>query len=386
MSDALHVYDTTLRDGAQQEGLSLSVADKLTIARHLDELGRGLHRGRLAGRRAEGHRVLRPGPRRARPQAGHADRLRQHPPPRRATPPTTRRSPRCASRAPRWSAWWPRATSDTSSGRCAPPSQENLAMVRDTVAHLRAEGQRVFVDLEHFFDGYADDRAYALEVVRAAAEAGAEVVVLCDTNGGMLPPQVSAAVADVLDGTGARLGIHCHNDTGCAVANTLAAVDAGASHVQGTVNGYGERTGNADLLTVVANLELKQRPPGAAARRRSADATRLAHAIAEVTNVPPSSRQPYVGLSGLRAQGRPARQRDQGRPRPLPAHRPDAGRQRHAAAGLGDGRPGQHRAQGQGARLRPDRRPRPGDAGRRAGSSRWSSAATPSRRPTRRSS
>jgi len=114
----------------------------------------------------------------------------------------------------------------------------------------------------------------------------------------MLPPEVTASVADVLASSGARLGIHCHNDTGCAVANTLAAVDAGASHVQGTVNGYGERTGNAELLTVVANLELKRGhrllPPGALA-----DATRLAHAIAEVTNVPPSSRQPYVGLSAF---------------------------------------------------------------------------------------
>src|ERR671931_1079643 len=129
-------------------------------------------------------------------------------------------------------------------------------MIRDTVSHLRAEGQRVFLDAEHFFDGYRSNRAYALEVVRTAAEAGAEVVALCDTNGGTLPRELQDVVNDVL-GTGARLGIHCHNDTGCAVANSLAAVDAGATHVQGTLNGYGERTGNADLITVVANLQLK---------------------------------------------------------------------------------------------------------------------------------
>ena len=130
-------------------------------------------------------------------------------------------------------------------------------MVRDTVAHLRAEGQRVFLDAEHFFDGYRDNRDYALEVLRTAFEAGAEVAALCDTNGGMLPDWVGDVVDDVVESTGVRVGIHCHNDTGCAVANTLSAVDAGATHVQGTLNGYGERTGNADLVSVVANLELK---------------------------------------------------------------------------------------------------------------------------------
>ena len=147
-------------------------------------------------------------------------------------------------------------------------------MVTDTVGFLRGEGRRVFLDAEHFFDGYRFDRDYALEVLRTAAEAGAEVLALCDTNGGMLPDQVADVVHEVLGGTGvavagssgARLGIDCHNDTGCAVANSLAALDAGALHVQGTLNGYGERTGNADLLTVLANLELKRDrrvlPPG----------------------------------------------------------------------------------------------------------------------------
>ncbi|MBA3528981.1 MAG: citramalate synthase, partial [Propionibacteriaceae bacterium] len=175
--------------------------------------------------------------------------------------------------------------------------RENLAMITDTVSHLRAEGQRVFVDCEHFFDGYRDNPAYALEVVRTAAAAGAEVVVLCDTNGGMLPAEVTDIVGQAT-AVGAQLGIHCHNDTGCAVANTLAAVDAGAMQVQGTVNGYGERTGNSDLVSVIANLELKygwQVLPAGSLR----EATRLSHAIAEVTNVPPSARQPYVGVSAF---------------------------------------------------------------------------------------
>jgi 2-isopropylmalate synthase len=133
-----------------------------------------------------------------------------------------------------------------------------------------------------------------------AAEAGAEVVALCDTNGGMLPAQVADVVHAVREATGAgvTLGIHCHNDTGCAVANSLAAVDAGVGHVQGTLNGYGERTGNADLLAVVANLELKLGRPVLPAGKLT-EATRIAHAVSEITNVPPYSRQPYVGASAF---------------------------------------------------------------------------------------
>jgi len=171
-------------------------------------------------------------------------------------------------------------------------------MFRDSVTHLREEGQRVFLDAEHFFDGYRSNRAYALEVVRVAAEAGADVIALCDTNGGMLPDELSQIVHDVLTSSNARLGIHCHNDTGCAVANSMAAVAAGATHVQGTLNGYGERTGNADLVSIIANLELKKQQlvlPTDALK----EAFRISHAVAEITNVAPSSRQPYVGVSAF---------------------------------------------------------------------------------------
>ncbi|MEY3455352.1 MAG: hypothetical protein RLZZ92_472, partial [Actinomycetota bacterium] len=136
---------------------------------------------------------------------------------------------------------------------------ENLAMIRDSIRFLRDGGQRVFLDAEHFFDGYRSNSNYALEVVRVAAEAGADVIALCDTNGGMLPDELSQVVHDVLERSSARLGIHCHNDTGCAIANSLAAVAAGATHVQGTINGYGERTGNADLVSIIANLQLKKK-------------------------------------------------------------------------------------------------------------------------------
>jgi 2-isopropylmalate synthase len=175
--------------------------------------------------------------------------------------------------------------------------EENLAMVRDTVAHLRGEGQRVFLDAEHFFDGWSADRHYALEVLRVAAEAGADVVVLCDTNGGMLPSSLADVVHEVV-GAGLRVGIHAHDDTACAVANSLAAVDAGATHVQGTANGYGERSGNANLFSVVAALEVKLGrqvlPPG-----RLAELSRVAHAVAEVANITPDSHQPWVGQSAF---------------------------------------------------------------------------------------
>ena len=178
---------------------------------------------------------------------------------------------------------------------------ENLEMVRDTVAYLTSQGRRVFVDCEHFFDGYRSNPRYALDVVRAAAEAGAEVVVLCDTNGGMLPSWIGDVISAAAQ-TGANLGIHCHNDSGCAVANTLAALEAGVMHVQGTFNGYGERTGNADLATVIPNLELKFNwrvlPEG-----RLTELTRVAHAIALVAHQPLLGRMPYVGHSAFAHKG-----------------------------------------------------------------------------------
>ncbi len=294
---AFHVYDTTLRDGAQQEGLNLSVADKLAIARQLDGLGVGYIEGGWPGSNPKDTDFFR----RARTELVLENATL-------AAFGATRRPGVKAADDPLIA-----ALRDSGAGvvtlvakshdrhvglALRTTLEENLAMVRDTVSHLSAEGQRVFLDAEHFFDGHRDNRAYALEVLRTAYDAGAEVVALCDTNGGMLPPWVADVVHDVLEATGVRVGIHCHNDTGCAVANTLAAVDAGATHVQGTLNGYGERTGNADLVSVVANLELKLDrlvlPPGLLR-----EATRIAHAVADVTNVPPASRQPYVGVSAF---------------------------------------------------------------------------------------
>jgi 2-isopropylmalate synthase len=176
--------------------------------------------------------------------------------------------------------------------------EENLAMVRDTVAFLRGEGRRVFLDCEHFFDGYKHDRDYGVRVLDAAAAAGADVGVLCDTNGGMLPMGVHDIVSDVKRRAGIRLGIHTQDDTGCAVANTLAAVDAGATHVQGTANGYGERAGNANIFSVIGGLVTKMGmdvlPEGCLA-----EMVRVSHAIAELANLAPDTHAPYVGFSSF---------------------------------------------------------------------------------------
>jgi 2-isopropylmalate synthase len=297
ISDSFHIYDTTLRDGAQQEGLNLSVHDKLTIARHLDDLGVGFIEGGWPGANPKDTEFFK--------LAAKELKLKN------ATFVAFGATRRANSKAADDALLRALAESGAPVVTLVAKShdrhvelalktdlQENLAMIKDSIKFLRQGGQRVFLDAEHFFDGYRANPAYALEVVRVAAEAGADVIALCDTNGGMLPDELSDVVAKVISDSSARIGIHCHNDTGCAIANSLAAVAAGASHVQGTLNGYGERTGNADLISIIANLQLKKKqevlPKGALE-----EAFRIAHAVAEVTNVSPSARQPYVGISAF---------------------------------------------------------------------------------------
>jgi 2-isopropylmalate synthase len=293
----VEIYDTTLRDGAQQEGMNLTVADKLAIAPLLDELGVAVIEGGWPGAIPKDTEFF-----------GRVDKELELSRAQIAAFGSTRKAGGRAhddvqvrglldSEAPIVTLV---AKSDVRHVERAlrTTPQENLAMITDTVRYLREAGRRVIVDAEHFFDGYRFDRDYALSAVEAAFAAGASDVVLCDTNGGMLPDWVHEIVSDVAARTDGTLGIHAHNDSGCAVANSVAAVVAGARHVQGTINGYGERTGNADLLAVVANLELKLGArclaPGALA-----EATRIAHAVSEVTNIPPYGRQPYIGASAF---------------------------------------------------------------------------------------
>lgn len=293
----VQVYDTTLRDGAQQEGMNLSVSDKIAIAPLLDELGVGYIEGGWPGaiprdteffsrvtKELDLHtaKLAAFGSTRKPGVSAHSD------PQVRALVDSEARVITLVAKSD--SRHVQRALRTT--------PEENLAMIADTVSYLVDHDREVIVDVEHFFDGYRYDPEYGLAAVQAAFNAGAATVVLCDTNGGMLPHWVSQIVGEVRSQTQGRLGIHAHNDSGCAVANSIAAVEAGVGHVQGCINGYGERTGNADLLTVVANLQLKTNrqllPEG-----KLEEATRISHQIAEITNIAPFSRQPYVGFSAF---------------------------------------------------------------------------------------
>ena len=292
--DDFHVYDTTLRDGAQREGLSLSVNDKLAIARHLDDLGVGFIEGGWPGANPKDAEFFR----RARTELTLVTaQLTAFGSTRRAGGQASTDLAHLRESGAGVVTLVAKADVRHVERALRTTREENLAMVRDSVAHLRAEGQRVFLDAEHFFDGYRTDPAYALEVLRVATEAGADVVALCDTNGGMLPTRLAEVVHEVVQ-AGLRVGIHAHNDAACAVANSLAAIEAGATHVQGTANGYGERSGNADLFSIVAALENKLGqqvlPAG-----RLVELGRVSHAIAEVANIAPDSHQPWVGASAF---------------------------------------------------------------------------------------
>ena len=298
LGDGFHVFDTTLRDGAQREGITYSVADKLAVATLLDELGVGFIEGGWPGAMPKDTEFF------ARATAGELKLTSAQLVAFGATrKPGVRVQDDVQVRA-LVDSGAPVITlvakSDVRHVERAlrTTMQENLAMVGDTVAFLVDQGRRVFLDCEHFFDGYAADRNYGLRVAEAAATAGADVIVMCDTNGGMLPIGLHQVVSEVRERTGFRLGIHCQDDTGCAVANTLAAVQAGVTHVQCTANGYGERAGNADLFAVLGNLVtklgLQVLPEG-----RLTEMVRVSHALAELANIAPDMHQAYVGSSAF---------------------------------------------------------------------------------------
>ncbi len=290
------LYDTTLRDGTQQEGISLTVDDKLRVARILDTLGVSFIEGGWPGANPKDTEFFK------RAAAGELDLSR-------ATLTAfgmTRRPNADAASDPTLEALLGADTavicivgkSDTLHVEAAlrTSGDENLAMVASSIALLRAEGRRVLFDAEHFFDGHRRDARYALDVLRAATDAGAECVVLCDTNGGALPAQVHDVVTRVVDEVGARVavGVHLHNDTDCAVANSLVGLQAGASHVQGTVNGIGERCGNANLMSLIPNLKLKLDLDVVSDHDMSRMA-HVAHEVAEIMNLTPDPHAPYVG-------------------------------------------------------------------------------------------
>jgi 2-isopropylmalate synthase len=298
LGDAFHVFDTTLRDGAQREGITYSVADKIAVATLLDELGVGFIEGGWPGAMPKDTEFF------ARAAAGELALTTA----KLVAFGATRKAGTRAEQDPQVRALLDAgaevitlvAKSDVRHVERALRTTlaENLAMVSDTVRLLVDHGRRVFLDCEHFFDGFTADRDYGLRVAEAAVTAGADVVVLCDTNGGMLPMGIERVVREVRERGGFRVGIHCQDDTGCAVANTVAAVQAGATHVQCTANGYGERAGNADLFAVVGNLTTKMNlpvlPDGALI-----EMMRVSHALAELANIAPNTHQAYVGSSAF---------------------------------------------------------------------------------------
>ena len=301
LPEAVDIFDTILRDGSQQEGLSLTVDDKLRVAEQLDHLGVTFIEGGWPGanpkdveffERAKKELTLGTATlvafgstRRAGVKPEHDAVLANL---RDAGAPVA-----CIVAKS-----WDRHVAEA----LRTSLDEAVAMVADSVRYLREHDLRVFLDAEHFFDGYRGNPDFALSVLAAAEEAGAEALVLCDTNGGSLPDDVGQAVADVRARTTAQLGIHCHNDAGCAVANSLVAVQAGVTQVQGCINGYGERAGNTDLSAAIPNLSLKLHIRTIPADRLER-LTPVAHHIAELVNIAPNPQQPYVGNSVFAHKG-----------------------------------------------------------------------------------
>jgi 2-isopropylmalate synthase len=295
----VEIYDTTLRDGTQGEGISLSAEDKLRIARRLDALGVTYVEAGWPGSNPKDAELFA----RVKDEEWNTTIVAFG---------STRRVgvPACDDDGLRTLVEAGTKVC-TIFGKSSPlhvtevlrtTKDENLRMIEESVAYLVAQGRRVIYDAEHFFDGFAGDEAYATETVRAAVRGGAEVVVLCDTNGGTVPWRIEEVVRRTGAALAVPLGIHPHDDIGCGAANALAAVRAGATHVQGTINGYGERCGNANLCTVIPTLELKMGRrclPDGALR----ELPHVARFVAEVANVIPDERAPYVGRSAFAHKG-----------------------------------------------------------------------------------
>jgi 2-isopropylmalate synthase len=297
---SVQLYDTTLRDGAQKEGISFSVVDKLNIARKLDELGIHFIEGGWPGSNPKDVEFFR----RAKDLSLHSSEM--------VVFGSTRRPGIRAEEDANLKALAEVGVKTvTIVGKASEPQvvrvletslEENLSMIRDSVRYLRAKGLKVFFDAEHFFDGLKANSDYARRCLEVAAEAGASCLVLCDTNGGSLPAEIASAIKALKGKVTVPLGIHAHNDSELAVANTLAAVSVGVSQVQGTINGYGERCGNANLCSIIPNLKLKM-GISCVTDDELARLAEVAHYVSEVANLAPDASQPYTGFSAFSHKG-----------------------------------------------------------------------------------
>jgi len=294
------IYDTTLRDGSQREGISLSVSDKLKIAEKLDEIGVKYIEGGWPGSNPKDIEFFK------------RASLIEFKNARICAFGSTRRPGEAVAEDPNIKALLEANTKTvTIFGKSwdfhvydaiKTTLEENLAMIEDSIAYLKSTGREVIYDAEHFFDGYKANPEYALATLEAASRGGAEVIVLCDTNGGLMTWELSAILSVVKDKVKAPLGIHAHNDADMATANSLLAVQEGITQIHGTVNGYGERCGNANLCTIIPNLQLKMGLQVVSSEQLQG-ITRLSRYVAELINIAPPDQQPYVGFNAFAHKG-----------------------------------------------------------------------------------
>src|SRR4051794_6885980 len=294
------LYDTSLRDGTQGEGIQLSVADKLIIAQLIDGMGISYIEGGWPGSNPRDEAFFE-----------EARKLKLKNAKLTAFGSTRRAGINCEQDANLASLLRAEVPCLTIFGKCwrfqalealRISAEENLELIADSVRYLKQHADEVVFDAEHFFDGYKDDPAYALSCLRAAAESGADYLALCDTNGGALPTEIEAAVVDALRSVKRPIGIHTHNDSELAVANTLAAVRVGATMVQGTINGSGERCGNANLVSIIPALALKMNIPCVTPEQLK-QLRHVARTVDEISNRTPWTSQPYVGQSAFAHKG-----------------------------------------------------------------------------------
>ncbi|MDO4550906.1 MAG: citramalate synthase [Planctomycetia bacterium] len=296
----IQIYDTTLRDGSQAEGINFSLRDKCQLAERLDSLGFDFIEGGYPASNVKDstffHRMSEIPMKHASLSAFGMTRRRntfvENDPGIQALLESSAKIITMVGKSSYFQAVNILRVSE----------EENLAMIRETINFIVSHNRNVIFDAEHFFDGWKENRDYALKTLETARDAGAMTLVLCDTNGGSMPDLIHNATEDVVKNVGISVGIHCHNDCEMAVANSLAAVEAGATHVQGTINGFGERCGNANLISIIANLALKQNydvlVPGALEKL-----TELSRFVYEMVNIQPPTNQPYVGRSAFAHKG-----------------------------------------------------------------------------------
>lgn len=302
------LYDTTLRDGAQREGISLSLEDKIRIARQLDQIGVPFIEGGWPGanpRDVQFFWKIQEEPLKQAELVAFCSTRRPH-----TLAAEDKMLQAILAAKTRWVTIFGKSWDLHVTAGLKTSLDENLAMIRDSLEYLRSQGRRIIYDAEHWFDGYKNNPEYALLTLKTALDAGAEWLVFCDTNGGTLPHEISKIVQKVIqslqlnlnDSNSPKLGIHTHNDAGTAVANALTAVEEGITMVQGTINGYGERCGNANLCTLIPNLQLKM-GYHCLENKQTEQLTRVSRLISEIVNLAPDDHAPFVGRSAFAHKG-----------------------------------------------------------------------------------